>query len=142
MRITRRSKRSITASTSSIKAEFQKFAKSIESSLEDAHIAFSKYFGLDIDLTAVSDGPYESTMYITPVYQGIKLDDIYSLQVVYDKNDETPYSAYCNGTGNLIADGYSLSDIEHDCYIWLSEIIDDVDSGFIHPFDDDSDYYE
>lgn len=122
-----------------MKYEFCKFAKDVKELLELNHVAFEKYFGIDVNVTAVSNGPYESTMYIIPLYYGIRLGDEYTLQVVYDRNDETPYSAYCSGTGNIISDGHSLLDIKHDCFVWLSEIIDDLESGLIHPFDSSDD---
>lgn len=114
-------RRRITASTSDMKSEFMRFTKELEEDIQDNNPAIGDNIMLVCDY--VGDRQATAIAYITPLYNGIRADDIDTLVIKYNGLPYPNYVAYCMGNGDIIAQGESLRDISFDCYYWLHETV-------------------
>lgn len=116
---TRTRKRSIKASASSIRTEFQKFISELEADIQDNERDLSNCTRLQGSYMSDSDG---GIFDITPVCYGVYADDLDTLCIEYDSKTGE-YTAYCAGNDDVVTTGTSFNDIQFDCYIWLKDTL-------------------
>lgn len=112
-------KRSIKASASSIRTEFQRFIGELEADLQDNDRVLSNCARLQGSFMSDSGG---GIFDITPTCYGVLADDLDTLRIEYDSKTGE-YTAYCAGNDDVVSTGTSFNDIRFDCYIWLKDTL-------------------
>lgn len=144
MRTTRHSKRSITASTSSMMTELQRFVKGIGKEVEKRiRYEYPDEYDFFYLSCKYDDTQFQCSVRVKPVYNGIDVEDKDDLVIKYYEGWEIPFLAYRmeDGEFHSIIEGESLDDLDDACIDYLDAMAVFLAELYLS-IDDDQDYYD